>query len=210
METGLEDTDVLDPTNQETIDMIKKIALCAVLVLILVPAFAMAAGPQGQGSGGAQGNCQQFQQQIACQEQVANQVQNAYQEQVANQVQLSSQLQNNGEEQMLQNRICSQGCDMSKVMKQNQSQVRKGAGLSQGTGAGVGDQLQNQTRNMIGEMIQNRTRLQDGFCGNCPTLNTALTASADQLQDQTRDMTWDRTRGRLHLQDGSCGNCLNR
>ena len=200
---------VPDPANQEKTDMIKKIVLCVVLVMVLVPAFAMAAGPQGQGSGTAQGNCQQFQQQTATQEQVAHQVQNVYQEQVANQVQTSSQLQNNGEEQMLQNRICTQECEMSQVMKQNQSPVRKGSALGQGTGAGVCDQLQNQTRNMIGEMIQNRTRLQDGSCGNCPTLSTGLSASADQLQDQTRDMTWDRTRGRLHLQDGSCGNCLN-
>ena len=65
--------------------MIKKMALCAVLILILVPAFAMAAGPQGQGSDTARENCTQSQQRLA------------------SQVQTSNQLQNNGEDQMLRN-----------------------------------------------------------------------------------------------------------
>ena len=176
--------------------MIRKIALCAVLVLILVPAFAMAAGPQGQGSGAAQGNGIQ---QTASQEQVASQLQ------VMNQVQLSNQLQNNGEEQMFQNRICSQECEMSTVMAKNQSQMQ----FRSATGAENSVQQQNQTRGMTWDRIQNRTHLQDGSCGNCQDGNTLLSASADQQQDQTRGMTWDRIRGRLHLQDGSCGNCLN-
>ena len=56
--------------------MIKKMALCAVLILILVPAFAMAAGPQGQGSDTARENCTQSQQQLASQVQTSNQLQN--------------------------------------------------------------------------------------------------------------------------------------
>ncbi len=164
--------------------MIKKIALCAVLVLILVPAFAMAAGPQGQGSGAAEGNCQQFQEQT------------------------STQLQNNGEEQMFQNRICSQECEMSRVMNENQSRLRIGSPLDQGTGAGSADQLQDQTRNMTWDRIRGRLHLQDGTGGNCLSGGAGLSVSADQLQDQTRNMTFDRIRGRLHLQDGTGGNCL--
>ncbi len=86
--------------------MIKKMALCAVLILILVPAFAMAAGPQGQGSDTARENCTQSQQQLA------------------SQVQTSNQLQNNGEDQMLRNCNGDQECEMSRIIARNQSQVR--------------------------------------------------------------------------------------
>ena len=94
--------------------MIKKMALCAVLILILVPAFAMAAGPQGQGSDMARGNCTQCQQQPA------------------SQVQTSNQLQNDGDNQMLRNCNGDQECEMSRIMARNQSQVRKSTATGQG------------------------------------------------------------------------------
>ena len=86
--------------------MIKKMALCTVLILILVPAFAVASGPQGQGSDTARGNCTQIQQQRA------------------SQVQTSNHLQNNGEAQMLRSCNEDQVCEMSRSSAQNQSQVR--------------------------------------------------------------------------------------
>jgi hypothetical protein len=85
--------------------MIKKMALCTVLILILVPAFAMASGPQGQGSDTARGNCTQSQQQLA------------------SQVQTSNHLQNNGEAQMLRNGNEDQECEMSRSRAQSQVRV---------------------------------------------------------------------------------------
>jgi hypothetical protein len=183
METGQIGPGVPDPNIQVMIDMIKKMAITAVLILILVPAFAMAAGPQGQGDGSAtQENGLQLQQQISSQEQ------------------MSTQMQNSGEDQMLQNRFCTQECLRSGIMTQSKGTLQLGStsGLQQ-----------DQTRDMTWDRIRDRSHLQDGSCGTCPTLTSGISASADQQQDQTHDMTWDRIRGRSHLQDGSCGNCQN-
>jgi hypothetical protein len=133
--------------------MLKKMALCAVLILILVPAFAMAAGLQGQGSDTAQGNGLQIQQQIA------------------NKVQKSNQLQNNGEDQMFQNRTCNQECDMSMVMAKNQSQVRGVYAKGQGSVSSSSDQQLDQSRDRPGNQnwtrMKDQIHLQDGSCGNC-------------------------------------------
>jgi hypothetical protein len=141
METGQVGPGVPDPNIQEAIDMIKKMAIIAVLILFLVPAFAMAAGPQGEGNGSAtQDNGQQIQQQVSSQEL------------------RSTQMQNSGESQMLQNRFCSQECLMSGVMTQNQGKLQMGS---------TNDQQQDQTRDMTWDRIRDRSHLQDGSCGNC-------------------------------------------
>jgi hypothetical protein len=133
--------------------MIKKIALCAVLILILVPAFAMAAGPQGQGSDTARGNCTQCQQQLA------------------SQVQTSIQLQNDGDNQMLRNCNGDQECEMSRIMDRNQSQVRKSTATGQGAVSAAPGQQQDQSRDGTGNQtwtrMMDRIHLQDGSCGNC-------------------------------------------
>ena len=133
--------------------MIKKMALCAVLILILVPAFAMAAGPQGQGSDKARENCTQSQQQLA------------------SQVQTSNQLQNEGDNQMLRNCNGDQECEMSRIMARNQSQLRESTATGQGGVSATPGQQQDQSRDGTGNQTWNRMRdrihLQDGSCGNC-------------------------------------------
>ena len=134
--------------------MIKKMALCAVLILILVPAFAMAAGPQGQGSDTARENCTQSQQQLG------------------SQMQTSNQLQNKGEDQMLRNCNGDQECEMSRIMARNQTQLRESTATGQGSVPAASVQQQYQSDDGTGNQTWNRMRdrihLQDGSCGNCP------------------------------------------
>jgi hypothetical protein len=134
--------------------MIKKMALCAVMILILIPAFTMAAGPQGQGSDTARGNCTQSQQQIA------------------NQVQTSNLLQNNGEDQMLRNCNGDQECEISRIMARNQSRLHESTATGQGSVSEASVQQKYQSSDGTGDQTWNRMRdrihLQDGSCGNCP------------------------------------------
>lgn len=129
--------------------MIKKIAICAILALVLVPAFAMAAGPQDHGAGNAKATARQA-------------------------MQGTEQGQSIGAGQMMQNGTCTQNCEMARIMIRNQSQL--GAGSAGGAAALSIDAARQQqrlgtqdgTRTM--DRIMNRTHLRDGSCGNCTRL----------------------------------------
>lgn len=101
--------------------MIKKMAICAVIILILVPAFAMAAGAQGQGYGTAQHSGLQDKQQTA--------IATASQEQIRTCLQ-----QGNGTGKMIQNYTYDQDCDMLRNMTRNTVQQGFASGTCQGTG----------------------------------------------------------------------------
>lgn len=141
--------------------MIKRIAICAVLVLMLVPAFAMAAGPQGQGSGADQEKGQMGQGSGSAQ----GTGQMAQQKFV---YQNSGENQNVGAMQMVQNRICNQSCDMSGLMirKQNQSGLMFSSGQSVLAARQQG-QAGNVTRDAVMDRIRERIQLKDGSCVNC-------------------------------------------
>ncbi len=134
--------------------MIKKMALCIVLILILVPAFAMAAGPQARGSDATRENCTQSQQQLA------------------SQVQMSKQQQNNGECPMLRNCAGNEEGKMEGVFAQNQIRMRVATAAGQGAVISAADQQQDQSRDRTGNQMvkraMDRTNIQDGSCGNCP------------------------------------------
>ncbi len=134
--------------------MIKKMALCIVLILILVPAFAMAAGPQARGSDATRENCTQSQQQLATQ------------------VQMSNQQQNNGECQMLRNCDGNEEVNREGVIAQNQIRMYGATAAGQGAVISAADQQQDQSRgrtgNQMGKRVRDRTNIQDGSCGNCP------------------------------------------
>lgn len=188
--------------------MMKKIALCAVLILVLVPAFAMAAGPQGPvaGKSSSAGNGLQVQQMTTSE--------------TASQVQLRSCQQQgfgtsaeNGNGQMLRNRTCDQDREMLQNMIRNHPRYgpESGAGgTCQGTGFWNGTSTRTDTgflNQEDGQMnqAQNRMleqkRIQAGLASGNGQVSPA--GSADQIRDRTRDMARNQTR----LQDGSCGNC---
>ncbi|MDD1697162.1 MAG: hypothetical protein LUQ36_02255, partial [Methanoregula sp.] len=115
--------------------MFKKIALCAMLVLILAPAAVMAAGQQGQapGIGEKAGNCLNVQQQIASDTASQEKYQNG-------QGQNSGSASQNGGAQMLQTHSNDQTGDQDKAMIRNMTrdQIQQGsnsgiAGESRGT-----------------------------------------------------------------------------
>ena len=127
--------------------MFKKIALCAMLVLILAPATVMAAGQQGQaqGIGNEAGNCLNVQHQIAGDTTAQEKSQNG-------QGQSIGSAYRNGDVRMLQTRSQDQTGDQDKGRVQNMTrdQVRLGsesglAGESQGAGLN-GDARMLQTR----------------------------------------------------------------
>lgn len=180
--------------------MRKMFVLCTVLVLILVPACVMAAGPQGQASGvdGGTGGSSQAQQAASG---TAGQGRfGAFQ---------------NGDAKMLQirscNQTCDQDCDMIRNMVQNQTRMgyaAAGAGECPGTGlrggsgngnamAGQTDPLKYQTasqhRAYFGRMTENGEEDE--------------VVSAGQRGARDRIMDRDMARNQTHLQDGSCGNC---
>ena len=129
--------------------MMKKIAICAILILVLVPAFAMAAGPQDQGAGNAQTNGRQARQQV------------------------TDQGKSGGTGQMEQ--ICSQNCEMARNMIRNQSQLQAGSagGASAPPSVSAGWQqhpLGTTAGTQAMDRVMNRTHLRDGSCGNCPNL----------------------------------------
>jgi len=119
--------------------MIRKLALCALLVLIIVPAFALAAGHQGQGAGTGTElrDCLQVRQQAAGEEPRNEQVRACLMQ--GNRTGVGQEIR-----QMAQNRISGQD------------------GLHVRNMTGIGQQV----REHAGLMIQ--SRLQDGSCGACP------------------------------------------
>ena len=148
--------------------MFKKIALCAMLVLILAPASVMAAGQQGQaqGIGNEAGNCLNVQQQTASDTAAQGESRNG-------QGQSSQSASRNGDTLMLQTRTCDQTCEQDQTMIRNMTrdQIRLGSdsvqqqdgsaesvqsrfGLTRGNGqnilAGFADQLGFQFRNVGG------------------------------------------------------------
>lgn len=118
--------------------MIRKIALCALLVLVIVPALALAAGPQGQGAGtGIQlRDCLQARQQDTGEEARNEQVRTCLMQ--GNRTGVGQDIR-----QMVQNRISGQ----------DGLQVRNMTGISQ------------KVREHAG--LMNQSRLQDGSCGAC-------------------------------------------
>jgi len=168
--------------------MLKKIALCAMLVLFLAPATVMAAGQQGQvqGIGNEAGTCLNVQHQAATDTAAREKFQNG-------QGQGSERASQNGDALMLRNRSCDQDCDQDQAMVRNmtrdQIRLNSESGLaseSKGTGSN-GD-----TR-----MVQNRSC--DQGC--------------DQDQAMVRNMTRDQIRldsGSVQQQDGTAGPAQNR
>ena len=154
METGEPGRIVPHPPGRKT--MFKKIALCAMLVLLLAPAAVMAAGQQGQGpcTGNEAGTCLQVQQRGSGDTTGQGQFQN-------------------GNARMLQNRSCDEDCDQSQAMVRNMTRnqnrlnadplqqqngvsepLQKRFGMSKGKGqmtqAGFTDQLRTPIRNAAG------------------------------------------------------------
>ena len=168
--------------------MFKKIALCAMLVLILAPAAVMAAGQQGQaqGIGNEAGNCLNVQHQITGDTTAQEKFQNG-------QGQGSGSGTQNGDARMLQTRSCDKACEQDQAMVRNMTrdQIRLGsesglAGESQGAGS-----------NGDAQMLQ--TRSCDKTC--------------EQDQAMVRNMTHDQVRlgsDSVRQQDGTADSVQNR
>ena len=166
--------------------MFKKIALCAMLVLLLAPAAVMAAGQQGQaqGIGNEAGNSLNVQHHVAADTAAQEKFQNG---------QGSGSAMQNGNGQMDQARSCDQDCDQDQVMVRNMTrdQIRLGsesglAGESQGAGS-----------NGDAQMLQ--TRSCDQTC--------------EQDQAMVRNMTHDQVRlgsDSVRQQDGTADSVQNR
>jgi len=144
--------------------MFKKIALCAMLVLILAPAAVMAAGPQVQapGIGKEAGSCLQVQHQMTSDTTGQEKFQNS-------QGQGSGIASRNGDVQMLRTRSCDQTCEQDQAMVRNMTrdQIRLGsgsdpAGEHQGTGSNGGDCSALQQQDGSGDPVQNRFGLSKG------------------------------------------------
>ena len=145
--------------------MFKKIALCAMLVLILAPASVMAAGQQGQaqGIGNEAGNCLNVQHQITGDTTAQEKSQNG-------QGQGAGSASQNGDVRMLQTRsgdhAGEQDQSMAKNMTRDQIRLNADSGLageSQGTGSrGDARMLQTRSGDHAGEqdqsMAKNMTR----------------------------------------------------
>jgi opacity protein-like surface antigen len=166
--------------------MFKKIALCAMLVLILAPAAVMAAGQQGQGQGmcNETGTCLNEQQRMAGDTAALEKFQNGQ----GRGVQSASQ---NGDTLMDQTRTRDQTCDQDRTMVRNMTrdQVRSG------TGSGLAAESQGTGSNGDARMLQNRS------CDQ----------SCDQDQARLRNMTQDQVRqgsGSVPV-DGSTGSVQN-
>jgi opacity protein-like surface antigen len=166
METG--EPGSVDPHPPGMKTMFKKIALCAMLVLILAPAAVMAAGQQEQapGIGKEAGNCLNVQHQIASGTASQEKSQNG-------QDQSSGGASQNGNAQMLQTRSSDQTGDQDKAMIRNMTRdqirlssdpvkqqngsadsVQNQFGITKGNGqnllTGFADHLGAQFRNMRG------------------------------------------------------------
>ncbi len=119
--------------------MFKKIALCAMLVLILAPVSVMAAGQQGQaqGIGNEAGNCLHVQQKTASDTATQEKSQNG-------QGQSSGSADRNGDVRMLQTRSHDQTGDQDQARAQNMTrdQVQLGSDSVQQQN-GSADSVQN-------------------------------------------------------------------
>jgi hypothetical protein len=186
METG--EPGSIDPHPPGMKTMFKKIALCAMLVLILAPAAVMAAGQQEQapGIGKEAGNCLNVQHQIASGTASQEKSQNG-------QDQSSGGASQNGNAQMLQTRSSDQTGDQDKAMIRNMTrdQIQQGsnsgiAGESRGTGSnGDARMLQIHSSDQTGDedkaMIRNMTRDQIRLSSD-PVKQQNV--SADSVQNQ--------------------------
>ncbi len=199
--------------------MFKKIALCAMLVLILIPASVMAAGMQGQGSGSSNGagNGIQSQSQTAIDSSSGEQPINTH-------GQRSGISSGSGDAQMARSGSCNGTCDQDMIRNMTQdmtrSQLRFGyesvlVGEGQGAGAGAGNGSGNrsgvlQQEGKISQLqyqFSNMNRAQFGLTNVNGKLILATTADASG--DRDRVMGRDMLRNQTHLQEGSCGNCTN-
>jgi hypothetical protein len=168
--------------------MFKKIALCAMLVLILAPASVMAAGQQGQaqGIGNEAGNCLNVQQQTASDTAAQGESWNG-------QGESSQSASRNGDTRMDQTRTCDQTCEQDQAMVRNMTrdQVRLN------TDAGLAGENQGAGSNGDARMLQTR--------------------SGDQTCEQDQSMTKNMTRDQIRLgsdpvqqQDGSAESVQSR
>jgi len=157
----------IDPHPPGIKTMFKKIALCAMLVLILAPAAVMAAGQQGQvqGIGNEAGNCLNVQHQIATDTAAQEKFQNG---------QGSGSTMQNGNGQMDQARSCDQDCDQDQDMVRNMTRDQ----IRLDSESGLAGKNQGAGPNGDGQMLQDRSCDQD----------------CDQDQDMVRDMTRDQIR----------------
>jgi len=168
--------------------MFKKIALCAMLVLLLAPAAVMAAGQQGQaqGIGNEAGNCLNVQHQVAGTATAQEKFQNG-------QAQGSRSAMQNGDARMLQNRSCDQTCDQDQAMVRNMTRDQ----IRLGSDSGLAGKNQGAGPNGEGLMLQNRSCNQD----------------CDQDQAMVRNMTRDQIRlgsDSTQLQNGTAESVQNR
>jgi len=166
--------------------MFKKIALCAMLVLILAPAAVMAAGPQGQaqGIGNEAGNCLNVQHQVA--------TDTAAQEKFQNGPGSRSAMQN-GNGQMDQTRSCDQTCEQDQAMVRNMTRDQ----IRLDSESGLAGKNQGAGPNGDGQMLQNRS------CGQ----------DCDKDQVMVRNMTHDQARlgsDSVQQQNGTSESVQNR
>jgi hypothetical protein len=148
--------------------MIKRLAIFALLALIVVPAGVMAAGMQGSGAGSQTGSAKALQFQQGGQSQgspgpamISNMNGIATSDDKGNGdlLRIRSQDQLRAGD-MFQNQTRSQAHAADMFQNQTRSQVHAGDSLR--AVAGSGDKLQTMTRL--------RSQLRDGSCGNCPNL----------------------------------------
>jgi hypothetical protein len=178
--------------------MLKKIALCAMLVLILIPASVMAAGQSGQ-----------------AQQKTSDDTTARLQTQVRSMQESGSALQD-GERQTVRNRSCIQDCDMVQNMTQNQ--IRLGyasavSGDSPGTafcnGNGAGNCTAMQQQGGQADRLQYKSSSQQRAQSGLTTAEgqSTLDSSAEQSGDRFRTMVRSMIKNQTKLQDGSCTNC---
>ena len=168
--------------------MLKKIVMCAMLVLILAPATVMAAGQQGQaqGIGIEAGTCLNVQHQAATDTAAREKFQNS-------QGQGSESASQNGDALMLWYRSCDQDCDQDQAMVRNMTRDQ----IRLNSESGLASESKGQGSNGDARMLQNRSCDQD----------------CDQDQAMVRNMTRDQIRldsGTAQHQDGTAGSAQNR
>lgn len=188
--------------------MLKKIALCAMLVLVIVPASVMAAGQGGQAGSGMQAQAKMAGDTMA---QIQSQGSNGQGSLTASQ---------NGDTQMLRirlyNQTCEQDCDM--VRNMTKSQIQNGytasvSGESPGTGycAGNGTAYNTalQQQGTATGTVQSRLSLQHKTQSGLLAMDgqMSLAGSAARSGNQDRSSARSMMKNQTHLQDGSCGNC---
>lgn len=216
--------------------MFKKIALCAMLVLILVPASVLAAGMQGQasGTGRGAGSGMQSQSQAAIDSTTGEQLVNSHGQGSAGasgsgNARMSGASSCNGtcDQDMVRNMTRSQDHDRIRNMTQDQdmiqdmtrSQLRPGfESVPAGEGQGAGLCAANGDGNCTGQQQDGQaSQLQYQFAekhqAKFGLINVngqnILASAADAARDRDRVMGHDMMRNQTRLQDGSCGNCTS-